>query len=88
MITIDTRSYKEIYDSLDSKGRSDLTSNLMKDLSCSDSTLRNYRLNNRNPHPPVQKIMVKTIRRVTGINASAAYLFPESSYAKSLRQER
>lgn len=88
METIDTRSYTEIFDSLAPLEKARLTSNLMKDLVCADSTLRNYRLDNRQPSPSVQKQMVKTIRRVTGIQTSAEFLFPDSAYAKSLRRER
>lgn len=85
---IDTRSYAEIYDSLDSFQRSELISALMKDMICADSTLRNYRLGNRAPKPIYQRQMAKTIKRVLGIEVSLAHLFPDSQYAKRLRADR
>lgn len=87
-MTIDTRSYAEIYDSLDSYQRSELISALMKDMGCADSTLRNYRLENREPSYLRLMQMAKTIKRVLKIQVSPAYLFPNGSYAKSQRAGR
>lgn len=87
-MAIDNRSFKEIWDSLDEVDRKRLNKALMEKIPCSDTALRNYRLGNRNPFPPTQKIMIRVIKRITHIQASPKYLFPESTFAKSLKKER
>lgn len=86
-MAVDTRSYNQIWATLNASERSELTSALMRDLGCADSTLRNYRLDNRTPSPLHQKVMARTIARVTGISASPAFLFPDGRYAKALQNK-
>lgn len=88
IMNVDTRSFGQIWEGLSRTEKDNLTVRLMRDLSCSDSALRNYRLQNRRPSPLVQRTMAKTIRKTTGIPVSPAYLFPDTDYAKSLRKSR
>lgn len=73
---IDTRTFGEIYDSLNEVKQAELRERIKFLCKCSDSAIRNWKLGNRRPHPVFQVQITTAVNKILKIKSAPEFLFP------------